>query len=73
MLRGAESRLHIVEGLAVAQQHMDQVVKTIRAAPDSASAGSQLQSDFGLSTEQVLFGPVTCPALHSRGSCPAQS
>ena len=53
MLRGAERRLHIVEGLATAQQDMDKVVRTIRSASNGPAAASQLQSEIGLSAEQV--------------------
>lgn len=61
MLRGAEKRLHIVDGLAIAQQNMDNVVSTIRTASDSANAGEKLQSDFGLSSEQVNIPFCPCP------------
>ena len=56
ILGGAERRLHIVEGLAIAHGSMDQVVNTIRTASDSSEAASKLTSDFGLSTEQVKRG-----------------
>ena len=52
-LRKAEARLHLVDGLLVAQQRMDEVVQTIRAAKNVADARSALESDlFGLSPEQ---------------------
>lgn len=53
ILGGAEKRLHIVEGLAVAHGNMDRVVDTIRSASDSSAAAGKLSNDFGLSAEQV--------------------
>ena len=53
MLGGAERRLHIVEGLAIAHKEMDRVVDTIRTASDSATAASKLNSDFSLTSEQA--------------------
>ena len=51
-LTKTEARLHVVDGLLVAQQDMDGVVATIRAADDTAGARAALMSKFGLSQEQ---------------------
>jgi DNA gyrase subunit A len=51
-LTKTQARLHVVDGLLVAQQDMDGVVATIRAADDTAGARAALMSKFGLSQEQ---------------------
>lgn len=49
----AEARLHLVDGLLIAQARMDEVVQTIRSAKDVAEARAALESDlFGLTREQ---------------------
>ena len=52
-LAKAEKRQHIVGGLLLAQQRLDEVVKTIRAARDGPAASRELQQHYGLSHEQV--------------------
>jgi DNA gyrase subunit A len=52
-LAKAEKRLHIVDGLLVAQSNIDEVVKLIRAAKGKVEAGSQLKAKYGLSESQV--------------------
>jgi DNA gyrase subunit A len=52
-LARAEKRLHIVDGLLVAQSNIDEVVKLIRAAKGKADAGAQLKAKYGLSDKQV--------------------
>jgi DNA gyrase subunit A len=52
-LAKAEKRLHIVEGLLVAQKNIDAVVKLIRAAKTKADAGVKLKKKYGLSDKQV--------------------
>ena len=52
-LAKAEKRLHIVEGLLVAQSNIDEVVKLIRAAKTKADAGSQLKVKYSLSDKQT--------------------
>lgn len=52
-LRKAEGRLHIVEGLLVAQSNIDEVVQLIRAAKMKTDAGEQLKIKYGLSDKQV--------------------
>ena len=52
-LAKAERRLHIVEGLLVAQTNIDAVVKLIRAAKTKVDAGTQLKKKYSLSDKQV--------------------
>ena len=49
----AEKRLHLVEGLLIAQKNIDAVVKLIRAATGKTEAGIQLKAKFGFSDKQV--------------------
>ncbi|MFH0808297.1 MAG: DNA gyrase subunit A [archaeon] len=53
----AEKRLHIVDGLLVAQSNIDEVVRLIRAAKGKVEAGEQLKLKYGLTdvqTEAIL-------------------
>jgi len=52
-LAKAEKRLHIVEGLLVAQSNIDEVVRLIRAAKTKADAGAQLKAKYSLSDKQT--------------------
>jgi DNA gyrase subunit A len=52
-LERAQERAHILEGLKICLDHLDEVIKTIRAAADQDTASSQLQSKFGLSDRQA--------------------
>tara|TARA_B100001971_G_scaffold213699_1_gene247857 strand:- start:191 stop:2749 length:2559 start_codon:yes stop_codon:yes gene_type:complete len=52
-LEKAEKRLHIVEGLLVAQTNIDSVVKLIRASKSKIEAASGLKLKFKLSDKQV--------------------
>jgi DNA gyrase subunit A len=52
-LARAKERAHILEGLVVALDNLDEVIELIRAAPDPAAASSGLQSRFGLSQPQA--------------------
>jgi len=49
----AEKRLHIVDGLLIAQSNIDAVVKLIRAAKAKADAAAQLKAKYKLSDKQV--------------------
>jgi len=49
----AEKRLHLVEGLLLAQKNIDAVVKMIRAASGKVEASQQLRAKFGFSEKQV--------------------
>ncbi|MBK7949802.1 MAG: DNA gyrase subunit A [Deltaproteobacteria bacterium] len=52
-LAQAEARAHILEGFAIALDHLDEVIALIRAADDANTARSQLMSRFGLSERQA--------------------
>src|SRR3989475_2966618 len=52
-LEKAQERAHILEGLKICLDHLDEVIKTIRAAADTDVASTQLQSKFGLSERQA--------------------
>ncbi len=52
-LRKAEDRAHILEGLRIALDHIDAIVKLIRQSPDTATAKSGLISTFNLSEKQA--------------------
>lgn len=52
-LRKAEERLHIVEGLRIALQHLDEVIKTIRQSRSTDIARKALMEKFGLSEIQA--------------------
>ncbi len=52
-LERAQERAHILEGLKIALDHLDEVIKTIRAASDTETAATELQSRFGLSERQA--------------------
>ncbi|MEM4719603.1 MAG: DNA gyrase subunit A [Candidatus Pacearchaeota archaeon] len=49
----AEKRLHIVEGLIVAQKNINEVVKLIRSSKSKTEAADTLKSKFSLTNEQV--------------------
>jgi len=51
-LREAEARAHILEGLKIALDNLDAVIKTIRASKNPAVAKAALVSTFGLSEIQ---------------------
>ena len=52
-LRKAEERLHIVKGLLIAQNNIDEVIRLIRAAKSVEDAKSSLIEHFGLSDIQA--------------------
>src|ERR671931_30803 len=49
----AQERAHILEGLKICLDHLDEVIATIRAAADTPTASEQLQSKFGLTERQA--------------------
>lgn len=51
-LAQAKHRAHILEGYIIALDHIDEVIKTIRASKDEPEAKSSLMSKFGLSDLQ---------------------
>ena len=52
-LRKARERAHIVEGLRIALQNLDEVIKTIRGAKDVPTARVELMAKFALSELQA--------------------
>src|SRR6185369_11758082 len=53
-LRQAKARLHILEGLKIAVDHIDAVIKTIRESKDQEDAKQNLMSKFKLSEIQSV-------------------
>ncbi len=53
LLEKAEAERHIVEGLLVALDHIDEVVRIIRGSMNRAEASDKLQDRFGLSEIQA--------------------
>ena len=51
-LRNAQEREHILEGLKIAVDNIDEVIKIIRGAQDSEQAGQELRERFDLSERQ---------------------
>jgi DNA gyrase subunit A len=52
-LERAKERAHILEGLKICLDNLDEVIRTIRAAADTETASNQLQEKFGLSERQA--------------------
>lgn len=52
-LRQAQARLHILEGLKIAVDHIDAVIKTIRESKDQEEAKQNLMTKFKLSEIQA--------------------
>lgn len=52
-LRQAKARLHILEGLKIAVDHIDAVIKTIRESKDQDEAKKNLMAKFKLSEIQA--------------------
>ncbi len=52
-LKGARARAHILEGLKIAIDHIDEVIKTIRQADNADVARQDLMSKFNLSQLQA--------------------
>jgi len=53
LLRKAEERKHIVEGLRIAVDNIDEVIRIIRASADTDEAKRELMSAFSLSIAQA--------------------
>jgi DNA gyrase subunit A len=51
-LRKAEARYHILEGLKIALDHLDEVIKLIRSSRNPAEARDGLMAQFGLTQIQ---------------------
>ncbi len=52
-LRKAEDRLHVVQGLLIAINNLDEVIEGIRKSKDPAEARDMLQARFGLTERQA--------------------
>ena len=52
-LAQAEARAHVLEGLAIALDRLDEVIALIRAAEDAGAARAQLMERLGLSERQA--------------------
>ena len=52
-LRKAKEREHILEGLKVAVDNVDEVIRIIRASADRPAAAAELRAGFGLSDAQA--------------------
>ncbi len=52
-LNKAEERAHIVEGLKIALDHIDEVINIIRSSKEEATAKKRLMDSFGLSEKQA--------------------
>lgn len=53
-LRKAEERAHILQGLIIASQNIDEVIKIIKESSNTESARNALSERFGLSEAQTL-------------------
>src|SRR5687768_6295749 len=51
-LDAAEARAHILEGLKIAVDNIDEVIKIIRSSPDTPEADARLRARFKLSEKQ---------------------
>ncbi|HEY8911502.1 MAG TPA: DNA gyrase subunit A [Desulfosporosinus sp.] len=52
-LNKAEAEAHIIEGLRIALDHIDEVIETIRSSSDESNARENLTIRFGLSERQA--------------------
>jgi len=53
-LVAAQDRAHILEGLLIALDHLDEVINTIRQSPDAEVAKERLMTKFKLSERQAV-------------------
>lgn len=53
-LKEARARIHILEGLKIALDHLDEVIKTIRSSKDTDDAKASLIKKFGFSEIQAV-------------------
>ena len=56
----ARAKAHILEGLLIALDHIDEVIKTIRESRTDDVAKQALMSKFGLSEKQAIAIPEQC-------------
>ena len=69
-LRKAEERDHIVQGLLIALEHLDEVIKIIRGSADADEARTKLMTKFKLSeiqTNHILDMPLRRLTRLARG------
>ena len=52
-LKEAEARAHILEGLKIALENIDEVIKLIKKSKDPVAAREELQTKFSLSQKQA--------------------
>jgi len=52
-LRKAKERAHILEGLVIAQDNIDEVIEIFRTSPNTQTARERLTERFGLTDEQT--------------------
>ena len=52
-LRKAQERAHILEGLIIASQNIDEVIRIIRSSADTEAARAELSAKFGLDDVQT--------------------
>ena len=68
-LRKAEARAHILEGLVIALDHLDEVIKLIRGSKTPAEARAGLVERFGLERDPGRRDPGdAAPAPHRPGA-----
>src|SRR5205814_8430402 len=68
-LKKAQERAHVLEGLKIALDHLDAVIRTIRQAESAAKAFETLQTRYRLSEIQaraILDLPLRRPAALER-------
>jgi DNA gyrase subunit A len=51
-LESTENRLHVLEGLISALEHLDEIIDILRNAPDGTTAKASFQEQFGFSDRQ---------------------
>ena len=65
-LEKAQERAHILEGLKIALDHLDEVIATIRGAADAEAARTDLQAKFELTDRRRRRSSTcTCAAWHA--------
>lgn len=78
-LNRAQARAHILEGLLIALDHIDEVIRIIRSSRDDAESKARLMERFGLSEKQsqaILDMPASAGSpvwsgIRSRWSTPS--
>ncbi|HIK15258.1 MAG TPA: DNA gyrase subunit A [Leptolyngbyaceae cyanobacterium M33_DOE_097] len=52
-LNRAEARLHLLEALILALNHLDEIIEILRNAPDGSTAKAEMQAEFEFSDRQA--------------------